>query len=31
MIAFMFGFWYIAVAIGMKRAGIFGDSIGRIA
>lgn len=25
MIAFMFGMWYIAVAIGMKLAGIFGE------
>jgi POT family proton-dependent oligopeptide transporter len=26
MIAFMFGIWYLAVAIGMKTAGIFGES-----
>ncbi len=25
MIAFMFGMWYIAVAIGMKLAGVFGE------
>lgn len=25
MIAFMFGIWYLAVAIGMKAAGIFGE------
>ena len=26
MIAFMFGIWYLAVAIGMKLAGIFAES-----
>ncbi len=26
MIAFMFGIWYLAVAIGMKLAGVFGES-----
>jgi len=26
MIAFMFGIWYLAVAIGMKTAGIFGET-----
>ena len=31
MIAFMFGVWYLAVAIGMKGAGIFGENIDRIA
>lgn len=31
MIAFMFGVWYLAVAIGMKSAGIFGENIDRIA
>jgi POT family proton-dependent oligopeptide transporter len=25
MIAFMFGVWYLAVAIGMKGAGMFGE------
>lgn len=31
MIAFMFGIWYLAVAIGMKGAGIFGENIDTIA
>ncbi|MGC4040441.1 MAG: peptide MFS transporter [Flavobacterium sp.] len=31
MIAFMFGIWYLAVAIGMKGAGIFGENIDKIA
>lgn len=31
MIAFMFGVWYLAVAIGMKGAGIFGENIDAIA
>ena len=31
MIAFMFGVWYLAVAIGMKGAGIFGENIDTIA
>ena len=31
MIAFMFGVWYLAVAIGMKGAGMFGESVKRIA
>ena len=31
MIAFMFGVWYLAVAIGMKGAGIFGENIDKIA
>ena len=31
MIAFMFGVWYLAVAIGMKSAGIFGESVEKIA
>ncbi len=31
MIAFMFGIWYLAVAIGMKGAGIFGENIDAIA
>ena len=31
MIAFMFGVWYLAVAIGMKSAGIFGENIDAIA
>lgn len=31
MIAFMFGIWYLAVAIGMKTAGIFGESSESIA
>lgn len=31
MIAFMFGVWYLAVAIGMKGAGIFGEKIDAIA
>lgn len=26
MIAFMFGIWYLAIAIGMKLAGVFGES-----
>jgi POT family proton-dependent oligopeptide transporter len=30
MIAFMFGVWYLAVAIGMKGAGMFGEQIDRI-
>ena len=31
MIAFMFGVWYLAVAIGMKGAGMFGESVEEIA
>ena len=31
MIALMFGIWYLAVAIGMKLAGVFGENIDRIA
>ncbi len=31
MIAFMFGVWYLAVAIGMKGAGIFGENIDKVA
>lgn len=31
MIAFMFGIWYLAVAIGMKFAGIFGENVDKIA
>jgi POT family proton-dependent oligopeptide transporter len=31
MIAFMFGVWYLAVAIGMKLAGVFGENVDRIA
>jgi POT family proton-dependent oligopeptide transporter len=31
MIAFMFGIWYLAVAIGMKLAGVFGESSSGIA
>ncbi|TRZ43247.1 peptide MFS transporter [Robertkochia solimangrovi] len=31
MIAFMFGIWYLAVAIGMKGAGKFGENIDKIA
>ena len=31
MIAFMFGIWYLAVAIGMKGAGKFGENIDAIA
>ena len=31
MIAFMFGVWYLAVAIGMKGAGMFGENIDVIA
>ena len=31
MIAFMFGVWYLAVAIGMKGAGMFGESVEKIA
>ena len=31
MIAFMFGVWYLAVAIGMKGAGMFGEKIDKIA
>lgn len=31
MIAFMFGVWYLAIAIGMKSAGKFGESIDKIA
>lgn len=31
MIAFMFGVWYLAVAIGMKLAGVFGESSEAIA
>jgi POT family proton-dependent oligopeptide transporter len=31
MIAFMFGVWYLAVAIGMKGAGMFGEEVEVIA
>ena len=31
MIGFMFGIWYLAVAIGMKMAGIFGETSEAIA
>lgn len=31
MIAFMFGVYYLAVAVGMKLAGIFGENVDRIA
>lgn len=31
MIAFMFGVWYLAIAIGMKGAGMFGESVEKIA
>src|SRR5690606_31459516 len=31
MIAVMFGIWYLAVAIGMKAAAKFGESIDRVA
>ncbi|KJD31400.1 amino acid permease [Tamlana nanhaiensis] len=31
MIAFMFGVWYLAVAIGMKGAGVFGENVDKIA
>jgi proton-dependent oligopeptide transporter, POT family len=31
MIAFMFGVWYLAVAIGMKSAGMFGEEVEVIA
>ena len=31
MIAFMFGVWYLAIAIGMKSAGIFGENVAKIA
>ena len=31
MIAFMFGVYYIAVAIGMKLAGVFGENVDKIA
>jgi proton-dependent oligopeptide transporter, POT family len=31
MIAFMFGVWYLAIAIGMKGAGIFGENVESIA
>ncbi len=31
MIAFMFGVWYLAVAIGMKGAGMFGEYVEQIA
>lgn len=31
MIAFMFGVWYLAVAIGMKAAGMFGEEVEAIA
>ena len=31
MIAFMFGVWYLAIAIGMKGAGIFGENVEKIA
>ncbi len=29
MIAFMFGVWYLAIAIGMKLAGMFGENVDR--
>jgi proton-dependent oligopeptide transporter, POT family len=31
MIGFMFGVWYLAIAIGMKSAGMFGESVEKIA
>lgn len=31
MIALMFGIWYLAIAIGMKLAGIFGENVDTIA
>jgi len=31
MIAFMFGIWYLAIAIGMKLAGMFGENVDKIA
>lgn len=31
MIALMFGIWYLAIAIGMKLAGMFGENVDRIA
>ncbi len=31
MIAFMFGVWYLAIAIGMKLAGMFGENVDKIA
>jgi POT family proton-dependent oligopeptide transporter len=31
MIAIMFGVWYLAVAIGMKLAGVFGEASEEIA
>jgi len=31
MIAFMFGVYYLAVAIGMKLAGVFGENVDKIA
>lgn len=31
MIALMFGVWYLAIAIGMKLAGIFGENVDKIA
>ena len=31
MIAFMFGVWYLAVSIGMKGAGVFGENIDKVA
>ncbi|MFI0430811.1 peptide MFS transporter [Mariniflexile sp. HMF6888] len=31
MIAFMFGVWYLAIAIGMKGAGVFGENVDKIA
>ncbi|MBK9734886.1 MAG: MFS transporter [Saprospiraceae bacterium] len=31
MIAFMFGVWYLAIAIGMKGAGVFGENVEQIA
>ena len=31
MIALMFGIWYLAIAIGMKLAGIFGENVDAIA
>ena len=31
MIAFMFGVYYLAIAIGMKLAGVFGENVDKIA
>ena len=31
MIAFMFGVWYLAIAIGMKGAGVFGENVDKVA